>query len=145
MRSSEVFAARPAIRAPGTVPDGSAPASDTTGLAPCDAYGIGTRAAHHFWTTSAGRLLRFSVHDFILCPAPAKAAYVLVRREAGMLVPLYAGAAFSSSPTANLARIRRLGAHLGANEVHLADVGAERGIADGRRLVRGLRAALARA
>ena len=54
------------------------------------------------------------------CPAVACGNFVLARRgDGGHLVLLAMGRIHSHCATSNLARIRQLGAELGANEVHL--------------------------
>lgn len=83
------------------------------------------------WATASGRQLRHVVYSLIGCPPMTAATYLLVRRSAdGNCRVLTARATRSMFPRENLAHIRRAGARLGANEVHLfcgAKSNAERG------------------
>ena len=98
------------------------------------------------WRSGNGRLLHFTTSTLIACRAPARAVYVLVRRDgAGHAVALFVGAAISLAPTLNLARIRERAAILCANEVHLLDLAHMHGTYAARRLVRDLRAGLRQA
>lgn len=97
----------------------------------------------HTWRSSTGRLYHFSTSVLRACRAPARAVYVLVRRDdAGHAVGQFVGAAVSRAPTLNLARIRERAAILGATEVHLLDITHTVGSYAARRLVRDLRAGL---
>ena len=91
-----------------------------------------------FWAGRLGRLYRFTVHSLIECNAPPRGAYVLVKRGAKGPRALFAGVAASLAPTVNLARIRRRGAALGADEVHV--IALTGSTADVRRVVRDIRA-----
>lgn len=96
------------------------------------------------WAGRSGRLYQAVVIDLMACRAPARAAYVLARRDAiGRAHALFAGLALSAAPTVNLARIRQRAARLGAGEVHLIDLTHSTGTLAGRRLVRDVRAGLA--
>lgn len=79
------------------------------------------RARGHFvWEGESGRLFTHTIYSLYGCPAPTAASWVLVRRgEDGKPVPLATGATRGSVPSSNLAEIRRLGATLAAEEVHL--------------------------
>lgn len=139
--------------------------SAAQGLPRGDALSEGSRAAHapveirsrypasdtpapsgsatQVWAGRSGRLYQASIVDLVVCRAPAKAAYVLARRDAtGRPQALFAGLALSAAPTVNLARIRQRAARLGAEEVHLIDLGHSAGTYVGRRLVRDVRAGL---
>jgi hypothetical protein len=59
-------------------------------------------------------------YTLITCPPVGPGNYVLARREAnGAATLLYLGRSALDSASLNLARIRNLGALLGANEVHI--------------------------
>jgi ATP-dependent helicase YprA (DUF1998 family) len=75
---------------------------------------------HRIWSSASGRRLRHIVYSLIGCPAVKAATYILVRREPdGTSSVLAVRRTRSAAPSLNLARIRRAGARLGANEVHL--------------------------
>lgn len=58
--------------------------------------------------------------SLIACPPMGPGNYVLVRRDAdGTAKILHLGRSANSSPSLNLARIRNVGALMGANEVHI--------------------------
>lgn len=72
------------------------------------------------WETASGRALRHVVYSLIGCPGVLSATYILVRRSPdGLRDVLAVRRTRSNIPSLNLARIRRLGARLGANEVHV--------------------------
>lgn len=72
------------------------------------------------WPLSSGSRLRHTVYSLIGCPTVKAATYLLVRRHAdGSCDVLAVRRTRSAAPSLNLARIRRAGARLGANEVHL--------------------------
>jgi hypothetical protein len=74
----------------------------------------------HAWLGASGRRYVHSVYSLIECPPLPKATYVLVRRDQnGQRMPLQVGLGLSAAPTLNLAQVRRRGAQLGANEVHV--------------------------
>jgi hypothetical protein len=96
------------------------------------------------WRGLSGRLYRAGIEKFVHCRAPARAAYVLVRRDvSGRPFAVFAGLAISQTPTVNLARIRRRGARLGAVEVHLIDLTHADGTDTARRVARDIRAGIA--
>lgn len=96
-----------------------------------------------FWRGHTGRVYRHEIHDFIHCPVLPRATYVLARRDrTDGLIALHVGTATSLAPTLNLAHIRRLGARLGATEVHIHPTPHARGTLAQRRIARDLRAAL---
>jgi hypothetical protein len=84
----------------------------------------------HFWRGASGRRYVHTVYGLIECPPLPKATYLLVHRDgAGRRRVLYIGAGESNAPTLNLAHLRRRGATLGANEVHVhfsAETGRQR-------------------
>ena len=58
--------------------------------------------------------------SLIECPPIGPGNFVLARREAdGSAKVLHLGRSANSSPSLNLARVRHLGALMGANEVHV--------------------------
>jgi len=72
------------------------------------------------WQGTSGKRYAHSVYSLIACPPVPKATYLLVRRDAGELrTVLHVGIGDSDAQTLNLAQIRRRGAQLGANEVHI--------------------------
>jgi hypothetical protein len=74
----------------------------------------------HFWTGATGRRYVHTVYSLIECPALAAGNYILVRREDnGARTVLAIGSATHDAASLNLADIRRRGAELGANEVHI--------------------------
>ena len=94
----------------------------------------------HFWRGKSGRIYRHTVTSLIGCPISARGAYVLVRiTESGQRTMLCVGITDSDSPTLNLAHIRRRGARLGADEVHLLPMSSASGGL--RRVARDLRRA----
>ena len=75
------------------------------------------------WRGKSGRSFSHTVYRLTGCPAVASASYILVRREAGGAPHVLAiERTGSPTPSLNLARIRQLGATLGANEVHLIEL-----------------------
>lgn len=98
------------------------------------------------WRGRSGRLHVARIELLLDCRALARAAYVLVTRDAlGRAVPLFVGLALSAATTLNLARIRHRAAKVGAKEVHIIDLTHAAGSYAARRLVRDLRASLAHA
>jgi hypothetical protein len=74
----------------------------------------------HFWAGASGRRYVHTVYSLIECPALAAGNYALVRRETnGDRTVLALGSAIEDAASLNLAEIRRRGAELGANEVHV--------------------------
>lgn len=74
----------------------------------------------HFWTGASGKRYVHTVYELVDCPALPAANYVLVRREPGARRKVLAiGRVDHSVPSLNLAEIRRRGAELGAQEVHV--------------------------
>lgn len=91
-----------------------------------------------FWAGRSGRHYRFTVQTLLECCGPTRGAYVLVKRGAKGPRAKFIGVAASAAPTLNLARIRRRGAILGADEVHV--IALTGSTADLRCVVRDLRA-----
>ena len=74
----------------------------------------------HFWTGATGRRYVHTVYSLIECPAIPSGNYILVNRGAdGVRSVLSGGSVANEAATLNLAEIRKLGAELGANEVHI--------------------------
>ena len=72
------------------------------------------------WRAASGRRLRHTVYSLIGCPAVKAATYLLVARAYdGSHRVLAVRRTRTGIPSLNLAAIRRTGARLGANEVHL--------------------------
>ena len=89
---------------------------------------------YHYWLGASGRRYLHTVFALVECPAMSRANYILVRRDAdGTRRPLHVGQANEDACSLNLARLRQLGAQLGANEVHvhlLADGPDERDLVE---------------
>ena len=72
------------------------------------------------WRGASGRRYLHTVYSLIECPPVPKTNYLLVRRnDDGSRQVLHIASGENSAPTLNLARIRQVGATLGANEVHV--------------------------
>lgn len=85
-------------------------------VVPLPLSGLGTET----WHTATGQRLRHAVYSLIGCPGVLAATYILVRNcPDGMREVLAVRRTRSDIPSLNLARIRRAGARLGANEVHV--------------------------
>jgi hypothetical protein len=73
-----------------------------------------------FWQGASGRRYVHTVYSLIECPALSAANYILVRSGGeGRREAVRIGRVEHGAPTLNLAEIRRLGAALGADEVHI--------------------------
>ncbi len=80
----------------------------------------GASGRFHFWRGASGRRYAHTVYSLLECPMLHRGTYVLVRREAsGARVALRIAATEHEAPSLNLADIRRRGALLGADEVHV--------------------------
>lgn len=74
------------------------------------------------WLGLSGREYRHAVFSLIGCPPLSEANFVLVRRTDGDDAEvLHVDRVDDSTSSVNLAYVRRLGATLGANEVHIYD------------------------
>lgn len=74
----------------------------------------------HFWTGTSGQRYVHTVYSLLDCPAIPAANYVLVRRDSsGACFALAIGRVAEEAASLNLARIRQLGATMGATEVHI--------------------------
>lgn len=76
------------------------------------------------WRGHSGRSFTHIVFPLVGCPAIKSGSYILVHRDAdGLRQVLAIERTRSTVPSLNLARIRHYGATLGANEVHLLELG----------------------
>jgi hypothetical protein len=74
----------------------------------------------HFWTGASGRRYVHTIYSLVECPAVPAGNYILVHRDAqGRRLVLAIGRVGNVAASLNLAEIRRRGAELGANEVHV--------------------------
>lgn len=74
----------------------------------------------HVWRGRSGQTYPHTVFSLLGCPAPLALSYVLVKRLGdGRCIALEAGYTANDVESLNLAAIRRRGAEIGANEVHL--------------------------
>lgn len=74
----------------------------------------------HFWSGASGRRYVHTVYSLLECPAIPAGNYILIHRDAeGRRLVLAVGRVGHSATSLNLAEIRRRGAALGANEVHV--------------------------
>jgi hypothetical protein len=72
------------------------------------------------WRGASGALYTHTVTSLLFCPEMPEATYLLVHRDAGGAARvLRVGTLDNEARSLNLARIRQVGATLGANEVHL--------------------------
>ena len=82
--------------------------------------GLSAPLAVKSWRGTSGRWFTHTVYSLIGCPAFASTNFILVRRGAdGRREVLGIGRTETPAASLNLARIRREGAILGANEVHV--------------------------
>lgn len=111
---------RPTNREPGsTVTKGRVRRRETFGLALVDQL-TGAAPTSQFWIGASGNAYRHAVFSLIGCPEVSQATYILANRsETGSVTPLGVGRTTEKAASLNLALIRRLGARLGANEVHI--------------------------
>lgn len=76
-------------------------------------------ASQHIWRGASGALYTHSSTSLLLCPELPEATYLLLHRDtAGTVRVLRVGTLDSRARSLNLARLRQVGATLGANEVH---------------------------
>ncbi len=74
----------------------------------------------HFWNGASGRRYVHTIYSLVECPAIPSGNYILVHRdEEGRRLVLSIGRVGNAAASLNLAEIRRRGADLGANEVHV--------------------------
>lgn len=76
-------------------------------------------ASQHIWRGASGALYTHTMTSLLYCPEMPEATYLLLHRDAGGVARvLRVGTVDSKARSLNLARIRQVGATLGANEVH---------------------------
>lgn len=76
--------------------------------------------SQHVWRGASGTLYTHTVTSLLFCPEMPEATYLLLHRDVGGAARvLRVGTLDSKARSLNLARIRQVGATLGANEVHL--------------------------
>lgn len=84
---------------------------------------LGSSEAHQrflFWHGASGRRYVHTVYSLLECPVLPAANFVLVRNgDHGQRQALRFGRLMHGAPSLNLAEIRRLGAELQADEVHV--------------------------
>lgn len=81
---------------------------------------VGLAQRFHFWSGASGRRYVHTVYSLVECPAMPAGNYVLVHRDTdGRRHVLAIGRIGHAAASLNLAEIRRRGAKLGANEVHV--------------------------
>jgi len=74
----------------------------------------------HFWSGASGRRYVHTIYSLLECPPLPSGNYILVHRDAeGRRLVLAIGRVGNTAASLNLAEIRRRGAELGANEVHV--------------------------
>jgi hypothetical protein len=74
----------------------------------------------HFWSGASGRRYVHTIYSLVECPQVPAGNYILVHRDAqDRRLVLAIGRVGHASASLNLAEIRRRGAELGANEVHV--------------------------
>ncbi len=81
---------------------------------------LAPRIASYMWMGGSGRTYTCRVHSLRGCPTSPRAIAILVRRDADDRRRIIAVLSCEHiSSTLNRAEVRRLGARIGANEVHL--------------------------
>lgn len=74
----------------------------------------------HYWRGASGNRYLHTVFPLVDCPLMPRVNYILVRREVdGTRLPLAIGQTTSVTDSLNLAHLRRAGARMGANEIHI--------------------------
>lgn len=82
---------------------------DTAGIVP----------SQQAWRGASGTVYAHTVSSLLFCPELPEATYLLLHRDAGGVAQvLRVGTLDSKARSLNLARVRQIGATLGANEVH---------------------------
>jgi hypothetical protein len=80
---------------------------------------LGAPAGQQVWRGASGTVYPHAVTSLVFCPEISEGTYLLIHRdETGGARVLAVGTLDSQIPTLNLAHIRKVGATLGANEVH---------------------------
>ena len=104
--SSSSFAVRPPFGQPSWIEGGDVP------------------VRFQFWRGATTKRYIHNVFPLLACPELPSCNYVLVRLNAdGSRTPLRVGRACDQAGSLNRARVRRLAAQLGANEVHVHLIG----------------------
>lgn len=99
-------------------------------LYPADEANVLNQPSHHqssdvrerfqFWSGASGQRYVHTIYSLLECPALPAGNYVLVHAAStGNRTVLSFGRVSHQTPSMNLAEIRRRGAELGANEVHV--------------------------
>ena len=71
------------------------------------------------WRGASGTAYTHTISSLLFCPELPEATYLLLHRDAGGVARvLRVGTLDSKARSLNLARVRQIGATLGANEVH---------------------------
>lgn len=74
----------------------------------------------HFWIGASGRRYVHTIYSLVECPTLPAGNYILAHRDTeGRRIVLAVGRVGNAAASLNLAEIRRRGAQLGANEVHV--------------------------
>ena len=82
-----------------------------------DAVDIGP--TQQSWRGASGTVYAYTVSSLLFCPELPEATYLLLHRDPGGAARvLRVGTLDSKARSLNLARVRQIGATLGANEVH---------------------------
>ncbi|KUO62686.1 MAG: hypothetical protein APF80_10275 [Alphaproteobacteria bacterium BRH_c36] len=99
---------------------GGKPAGEKTGDQRSGPVSTADSSAQQFWIGASGARYIHTIHSLLYCPELPAVNYLLVRRDSlGVQTVLAAGHTAHYAPSLNLAEIRRHGATLGANEVHV--------------------------
>jgi hypothetical protein len=84
-----------------------------------DIAALAAATGQHVWRGASGTLYTHTSTSLLLCPELPEATYLLLHRDgAGAVRVLRVGTLDSRARSLNLARLRQVGATLGANEVH---------------------------
>lgn len=79
----------------------------------------GAASSQQIWAGASGAVYTHTVSSLLFCPEMPEATYLLLHRDAGGVARvLRVGTLDSKARSLNLARIRQIGATLGASEVH---------------------------
>ena len=102
------------------MPQTSAHSSELRARAVGESAGPSAPIATTSWRGASGRFFSHTVYTLIGCPAFTSANFILVKRDQnGCRNVLRVDRTESTTPSLNLAHIRRVGACLGAHEVHI--------------------------
>ncbi|MBU1210323.1 MAG: hypothetical protein KJ587_03500 [Alphaproteobacteria bacterium] len=96
------------------------PAGDNSGERRSRLDAVADSSTQQFWLGASGARYIHTIHSLLYCPELPAVNYLLVHRDSsGVQTVLAAGHTAHDAPSLNLAEIRRHGATLGANEVHV--------------------------